>query len=82
MEDMVFVVTFHSGKVLIFLEKYSPYSAMIVRFRERNLYKLQGKTILALVHDNENLCELWHKRLRHLHYRALLILRGIVTSLS
>jgi hypothetical protein len=34
-----------------------------------------------LVHDSDNLCELWHRRLGHLHYRALSILRGIVTGL-
>jgi hypothetical protein len=35
----------------------------------------------ALVHDSDNLCELWHKRMGHLHYRALSILREIVTGL-
>jgi hypothetical protein len=34
-----------------------------------------------LVHDNDSLCELWHKRLGHLHYRALPALRRMVTGL-
>jgi hypothetical protein len=34
-----------------------------------------------LVHNNDNLCELWHKRMGHLHHRALPILREIVTGL-
>jgi hypothetical protein len=34
-----------------------------------------------LVHDSDILCDLWHRRLGHLHYRSLLILMGIVTGL-
>jgi hypothetical protein len=33
------------------------------------------------VHNNDNLCELWHKRMGHLHHRVLPILREIVTGL-
>jgi hypothetical protein len=34
----------------------------------------------ALMHNSDNLCELWHKRMGHLHHRALPILREIVTG--
>jgi len=55
---------------------------MVIGVREGILYKLQGKHIQALVHHNDNLCELFHRRLGHLHYRVLSILiRGVVTSL-
>jgi hypothetical protein len=27
------------------------------------------------VHNSDNLCELWHKRMGHLHHKALPILR-------
>jgi hypothetical protein len=54
---------------------------VVIGVREGTLYRLQGNPVQDLVHDNDNLCELWHKRLGHLHYRALLILRGIVTGL-
>jgi hypothetical protein len=53
---------------------------MVIGVREGTLYSLQGKHVQALVHNNENLCELWHMRLGHLHYRELSILREIVTS--
>jgi transposase InsO family protein len=43
---------------------------------------LQGDPVRALVHDNDNLCELWHKRLGHLHYGALSILKDMVQGLS
>jgi hypothetical protein len=81
MENMGFVVTFQRGKVLIRLEKASPNTIMVVGVREGTLYRLQGKPVQALVHDRDNLCELWHRRLGHLHYRALPILRGIVIGL-
>lgn len=36
---------------------------------------------INLVHNNDNLCELWHKKMGHLHHKALLILWEIVTGL-
>jgi hypothetical protein len=33
------------------------------------------------VHDSISLNELWHRRLAHLHYRAVLVLGKMVTSL-
>ena len=54
---------------------------MVVVVREGTLYRFHGKLVQALVHDRDNLSEIWHKMLGHLHYWALMILRGIVTSL-
>jgi hypothetical protein len=62
MEDRGFAVTFHRGQVLIRPKKASSKSAMVVGVREGTLYRLQGKYVEALVHDNDNLCELWHRR--------------------
>jgi hypothetical protein len=81
MEDRGFFVTSHRGKILIHLEKAILDTTMVIGAREVTLYRLQGNPIQDLVHDSENLCELWHKRLGELHYRALLIQRGIVTGL-
>jgi hypothetical protein len=33
------------------------------------------------MHTSESLCELWHKRMKHLHHRALPLLRQMVTRL-
>jgi hypothetical protein len=49
--------------------------------KEGKLYKLQGELVRALVHNNDSLCELWHKRMGHLHHKALSIMREIVTGL-
>jgi hypothetical protein len=76
-----FFHTFQRGKVLIHPEKASPDTTVVIGVREGTLYRLQGKPVQDLVHDSDNLCELWHRRLGHLHYRALSILRGIVTGL-
>jgi hypothetical protein len=54
---------------------------VVVGVREDTLDRLQGKRVQALVHNSDNQCDLWHRRLGHLHYKALSILRGIVTSL-
>jgi hypothetical protein len=81
MEDMSFSITFQSGKVLIHRNNASPYIAVVVVVREAHLYKLQGKLVQALVNENDNLCELWYKRLGNLHYKKFLILRGIFTGL-
>jgi hypothetical protein len=71
MEDRGFSITFQRGKVLIHPEKSILDNAVVIGVREGTLYRLQGKPVQDLVHDNDNLCELWHRRLGHLHYRAL-----------
>jgi hypothetical protein len=81
MEDRGFVIIFQRGQVLICSEGASPGTTMKIGVREGNLYRLQGKTVQALVHDNDNLCELWHRRMGHLHYKVFLILREVVTDL-
>jgi len=42
------------------------------------LYKLLGQNDQALVHDEINPCELWHRRYDHLHYQAMLSLNQMV----
>jgi hypothetical protein len=50
-------------------ESYSPNNTVVIGVREGTLYRLHGKHVQDLVHDSDNLCELWHRRLGHLHYR-------------
>ena len=48
------------------------------------LYKLDFQPMAALVSSEgseEHLCELWHRRMAHLHHGALRILREIATGL-
>jgi len=81
MEDKCFFVTFQRGKVLIHLEKYIPYITVVVGVREGTLYRLHGNIVQYLIHNSDNLCELWNRRLGHLHYRELPIPRGIVIGI-
>ena len=38
---------------------------------DEGLYKLKGQPKEALVHESIEPSELWHRRLPHMHYRAL-----------
>jgi hypothetical protein len=56
-------------------------STRVVGHKEDNLYKLKAQLARALVHDSDDLCELWHMRMGHLHQREIFALKEIVTSL-
>ena len=45
------------------------------------LYKLKGHPEQALIHDTVEPNELWHRRLAHVHYRALPIASKAVEGL-
>jgi hypothetical protein len=45
------------------------------------LYKLKGHLVAALTHSIESPCELWHRRLAHINYKALPYVRKAVTGL-
>jgi hypothetical protein len=81
MEDKGFAIIFQRGKLLIRPKGASLDTTMRIGVREGNLYRLQGKLVQALVHDSDNLCELWHMRMGHLHYRAFSIPREIIIGL-
>jgi hypothetical protein len=83
MKDKGFVVTFKKGKVLIHPKGDSLDTIMRIGVREDKLYELKGNSVYTtLVHDSDNLCEIWHMRMGHFHYRALLILTYISIGLS
>ena len=44
---------------------------VVIGEQEGGLYKLKGYPKQALVHDTVEPNELWHRRLVHVHYRAL-----------
>ena len=53
----------------------------MIGVREGGLCRLTGWLVQALVHDNISLCKLRHRRFSHLHYKALPVLRKMVTGL-
>ena len=46
-------------------------NAIVIGEQEGGLYKLKGQLDQALFHDTVEPNELWHRRLVHVHYRAL-----------
>jgi hypothetical protein len=79
LEDKGYNVSFSDGKVLAWHSSMG--SACVIGIQEDSLYRLTIRPVQALVHDSISLSELWHKRLAHLHYRALPTMGKIVTDL-
>jgi hypothetical protein len=74
-------VLFRDGPVLLFPKGSSITSVKVIGTRHEKLYKLMFQPASALFHStsSSDLCELWHRRMAHLHHGALRILREIVT---
>jgi hypothetical protein len=81
LEDKGFKVTFSEGRVLAWHKDSHINFAKVIGVRERSLYRLTIRSVQALLDDTINLSELWHRRLDHIHYRALLALGKMVTGL-
>jgi hypothetical protein len=50
--------------------------------QEGGTYRLLVDPMRTLVHDSDNLCKLWHKKMGHLHYGALPVLKDMEQRLS
>ena len=66
-------VAFVHVQVLMWPKRKTIDDATLIGEQDRGLYKLKGRPEQALVHDSIEPSELWHRRLAHVHYRALLI---------
>jgi hypothetical protein len=76
-------VSFQGDEVLIYLKGSNITSSRVIGTRDGKLYRLSFQPLHALASSNNirQLCELWHKRMAHLHHGALRVLREIVTGL-
>jgi hypothetical protein len=81
-EDRGYEALFRDGKVLLFPKGSSITSNKVIGTQHENLYKLMFQPARALFHStsNSDLCELWHRRMTHLHHGDLRVLREIVTG--
>ena len=59
------------NKALLWPKNSCLSSAAVIGVREGGLYKVPGKFIKAMIHDTISPRELWHKRLGHLHFKAI-----------
>ena len=76
-----FRVSFIDGKFLMWSKGKTIDDVVEIGVEEGGLYKLKGHVDSALATSTINPCELWHRRLAHVHYRALPIVSKVVTGL-
>jgi hypothetical protein len=76
-----FKVVFIYGEVLMWPKGKTMEEAIVIGKAEGGLYKLKGHSEEALTHSIENPCELWHRRLAHINYKALPYVSKVVTRL-
>ena len=65
------MVAFIDGQVIMWPRGKTIDDAVVIGEQEGGLYKLKGHPEQALVDDTAEPSELWHRRLAHVHYRAL-----------
>jgi hypothetical protein len=76
-----FRVAFIDGEVLMWPKGKTIEDAIFIGTEEGGLYKLKGHSDAALIHSTESPCELWHRRLAHVNYKAILYVSKAVTGL-
>ena len=64
-------VAFVDGQVLMWPRGKTIDDPIVIGEQEGGLYKLKGHPKQSMVHDIVDPNELWHRRLAHVHYRAL-----------
>jgi hypothetical protein len=81
LEKKGFRVAFIDGEVLMWAKGETINEAIIIGSEENGLCKLKGHSEAAITHAIENSCELWHRRLAHINYKALPYICKVVTGL-
>ena len=74
-------VAFIDGQVIMWPKGKTIDEAVVIGEQEGGLYKLKGHPEQALIDDSVEPNELWHRRLAHVHYRALPIASKAVEGL-
>jgi hypothetical protein len=81
LEDKGNIIAFVDGKVLSWHKDSSIENARVIGSREGNLYRLLEQNEEALVHNEVNPNELWHRRYAHINYQALPFLKRMVEGI-
>ena len=71
LENKGYLVVFSEKKVLLWQRGLPLKQAETIGVQEGGLYKVPKQLARALTHNQVGTSELWHKRLGHLHYKAL-----------
>jgi hypothetical protein len=80
LEKKGFRVVFIDGEVIMWAKGKTMEEAIVIG-KEGGLYKLKGHSEVAMTHSIENPCELWHRILAHINYKALPYVSKKVTGL-
>jgi len=80
LEDKGDRIYFADGKVIVCPTGSRIDNVRVIKIRKGRLYRLMSQPVQALVHDEINPSELWHRRYDHLHYTTLLELNQIVSG--
>jgi hypothetical protein len=82
-KDRGYEVVFRGGQVLLYPKGGNIASARVIGVRQEKLYRMIFLAAGALTcsTSSRDLCEIWHRRMGHLHHGALRILRDITTGL-
>jgi hypothetical protein len=81
LEKKCFRVAFIYGEVLMWAKGETLKGAIIIGSAENGLYKIKGHSEAAMTHAIEKSCELWHRILSHINYKALPYIFKAVTGL-
>eukprot|EP00253_Pinus_taeda_P028995 PITA_28995 len=79
MEDKGYKVAFIDGKVCVWKKNFK--DAFTLGFRVDSLYQVGGSPLGVMSCDTSLQSELWQRRFAHLHYKALLDVRQMVTRM-
>ena len=74
-------VAFVDGQVIMWPKGKNFDDVVVIGEQEGALYKFKGHAEQTLVHDAIEPSELWHRRLAHVHYRALPLASKVVEGL-
>jgi len=69
------------GQVLMWPKGKRFDDTVVIGIQEGGLYILKGKAKQALIHSIVSPSALWHWRLAHIHYKALPIVRKVISRL-
>jgi hypothetical protein len=75
-----FRVAFIDGEVLMWYKGKTIKNAVVIGTEEGGLYKLKCQSNVAFTQSTESSCELWHRRLTHINYKALPYVSKVVTG--
>jgi hypothetical protein len=70
LEKKGFKISFIDGEVLMWTKGETLKEVIIIGGEENGLYKIKGHSEATMTHAIDKSCELWHRILAHINYKA------------